>query len=335
MNGVPQGEFALIARIIERLGDAAAHDILIPPGDDAAAWTPASPAVVATTDVLAEGNHWRANTMSMEDVGWRAIATNVSDLAAMGAAPQIVLIAAVLGPAFTTEDMDHFVDGVAASCRIHDVRVAGGDIVRGGATAFAVTAFGTARLDRNDRALVLRRDTAKIGDVVAVSGTPGAAAAGLAAIEAARTDDPAAEALVRAHRRPLARVALGQAAIVGGVACAIDISDGLLQDLGHIAERSGVGIEIDLEALPLDPGAVALFEEDRARDFALGGGEDYELALVGRAEALDALSIPLTHIGRVVGGHTNTVVVRRADGSSYQPPSVGWDQLRAGSWPSA
>lgn len=332
MSGEPiLDEFALIDRIIERLGESAARDILVPPGDDAAVWAPASPGIVGTTDVLTEGTHWRPDTMSLEDVGWRAVATNVSDLAAMGATPDLLLVAAVLGPSITLADVDQFIDGMAAACRAHGVTVAGGDIVRGAATSFAVSALGSARIDRAGRALVLRRDAAKVGDVIAVSGHPGAAAAGLAAIEADRAYEPTAEPLLTAHRRPVAQVALGLAAVVRGVLCGIDISDGLVQDLGHVARASNAGIEIDLEQLPLHIHAMSMFGIDAARDYALSGGDDYELALIGRADIIESLDVPLTHIGRVVAEHPGTAIVMRADGRQYGPPS-GWDQLRVNPW---
>ena len=324
------GEFALIDRIVTRLGDAAALEILVPPGDDAAVWAvEGGGAVVATTDALVAGNHWRRDTMSMADVGWRAIAANVSDIAAMGARPRYALVATVLAPALTLDDLDAFIDGMAEACRCHDVRVAGGDIVRGKETAFAVTILGSAALE-DGRATVLRRDAAGVGDAVAVSGTPGASSSGLALIEPGREAEASAAPLLAAHRRPVARVALGRAAVDAGVACAIDVSDGLLQDLGHIAERSEVGVEIDVESLPLHPAAIELLGEQRALDLALGGGEDFELALTGSAELLAGLStteLPVIVIGRVVAAHPGEARARAPDGRRYEPPSAGWNQL--------
>lgn len=328
MDAPERDEFALIDRIIQRLGDAAAHDILVPPGDDCAAWIPAGGAVAATTDTMTEGTHWRPHLLSMEDVGWRAVATSVSDLAAMGATPQVLLVAAVLGPALTLEEFDACIDGMAAACRAHGVHIAGGDIVRGRATAFTVTALGATRLDRASRAIALRRDAAHPGDAVAVSGTPGAAAAGLRMVERGISGPPA-DAAIEALRHPVARIALGLDAVSHGVPCAVDISDGLVQDLGHIARRSGVGIEIDLDTLPLSPAAVTIFGPEAARTLAVSGGDDYELALVGRAAALEPLE-GITVIGRVVEQHPGEVIVRQGDGAPYPVPP-GWDALRR--WP--
>jgi len=322
------GEFSLIDRIVARLGDTAARDILVPPGDDAAAWTsPSGEISVATIDALVEGTHFRRDTMSFADLGWRAVATNVSDLAAMGADPRYLLIATMLGPGVTLDDVDALAEGIAEACREHEVRVAGGDIVRAATSGITIAAYGSTPAARP----LLRRDAAKVGDRVAVSGTPGASAAGLALIDAGRAEDPAGATLVRAHRRPMARVALGRAAAHAGIVCGIDISDGLLQDLGHIAERSHVGIEIAAAQLPLDPAAVILLGEQTAIDLALGGGEDFELALTGPRPTLvrlDTAEVPVTHIGHCVAEHPGEVIVWMANGEAYEPPRRGFDQSR-------
>ena len=234
------GEFALISRIIERLGAAAALDILVPPGDDAAIWLAGSEGIVATIDALTEGTHWRADTMSFEDVGWRAVAANVSDLAAMGAEPGYLLVATSLGPSITPSEVDALVDGLAASCLEHGVRIAGGDVVRGPATMLTIAATGSATFEDGELR-ALRRNAAQVDDVVAVTGHPGASAAGLAAIERGLADDPRAAPLVAAHRRPRARVEVARQAIAAGLTCAIDISDGLLQDCDHVAVSKKVG----------------------------------------------------------------------------------------------
>ena len=325
------GEFGLIDRIVARLGDAAARDIVVPPGDDAAAWAVDVGLVVASVDTLAEGTHWRRDTMSFADVGWRAVATSVSDLAAMGADPGYVLIAAELAPDVELDDVDAFADGVAEACRRYGVRVAGGNVAGAAATSVSTTAFGSASTLDDGTAALLRRDAARPGDLVAVSGTPGAAAVGLALIEAGRAAEEAAAPLVAAHRRPPARLDLGRAAVAAGVRCAIDISDGLLQDLGHVARASGVGIEVDAAALPLHPAAAALLDAENALELALRGGEDYELALTAPAATLGALpptETTITTIGRVVTAHPGEVVALGGDGLPLAQPSGGWDQLR-------
>ena len=326
------GEFGLIDRILARLGDAAARDILVPPGDDAAAWAVEAGVAVATVDTLAEGTHWRRDTMSFADVGWRAVATSISDLAAMGAEPGFLLISAELGPSVELDDVDAFADGVAAACDRYGVRVAGGNVAGTSATSFSTTAFGIAAAAGDGVPALLRRDAARPGDLVAVSGAPGASAAGLAIIAAGRTEDPGADPLVMAHRRPQARIRLGRAAVAAGVQCAVDVSDGLLQDLGHVARASGMGIEVDAGAVPVHPSAVALLGAEDALELALHGGEDYELALTAPAATLGALTdgeAPVTTIGSVVTEHPGEVVVLGGDGRPLAAASGGWDQLRS------
>jgi len=327
------GEFGLIERIVARLGEAAARDILVPPGDDAAAWRHRGAVTVVTTDALVEGIHWRSRTgargepptMTWADAGWRAIASNVSDIAAMGAIPDFAVVSAVLGEHVDLEALDGLVEGMAAACLAHGVRIAGGDVDRGTETVLAVTLIGHA-----EGGTLLRRDTARLDDFIAVSGHPGSSAAGLALIEAGRGAEAGAHDLVAAHRRPRARVELGRAALDASLRCGIDVSDGLLQDLGHIAERSHIGIEIDAERLPLYPAAVALLGRERAVDLALGGGEAYELALAGPEERLRALStaaLPVTLIGRVVAAHPGEAWALDAYGRRYEPRSAGWDHF--------
>lgn len=327
------GEFGLIERIVSRLGEAAARDILVPPGDDAAAWRNRGAVTVVTTDALVEGVHWRsvedarrgAPTMSWADAGWRAIASNVSDIAAMGAIPDFAVASVVLGEHVDLDALDGLVSGIAEACVAHGVQVAGGDVDRGTETVLAVTLIGHA-----EGGTLLRRDMARLDDSVAVSGHPGSSSAGLDLIEGGRATEAGAGDLVAAHRRPRARVELGRAALDASLRCGIDVSDGLLQDLGHIADRSRIGIEIDIERLPLPPAAVAALGRERAIDLALGGGEDYELALAGPEERLRALStvdLPVTIIGRVVSGHPGEAWALDAYGRRYEPRSTGWDHF--------
>ena len=328
------GEFSLIDRIIQRLGVAAARNILVPPGDDAAAWrVEEGCAAVATLDVLTEGTHWRLDTMTLGDAGWRAVAANVSDLAAMGAIPDYLLVGLGLGPDVTLDDVDDLAAGMLESCLAHHVRIAGGDIVRSNTTTISIAAYGHSLPLHEVRNPFLRRDRAKVGDRVAVSGTLGASAAGLAIIEDIREDEPGTEILTRAHRRPRARIALGPAAVRAGVACGMDVSDGLLQDLAHIARASRVGIEIDASTVPVEQAAVDLLGGAAALDFALGGGEDFEIVMTGPSDDLKRLDhattggAPISLIGHVVAAHPGEVVVLD-EGTPYEPTRRGWDQLR-------
>ena len=172
----------------------------VPPGDDAAAWSVEAGVVVATVDTLAEGTHWRRDTMSLADAGWRAIATSVSDLAAMGADPGYVLIALEIGDDESLEDLDALADGVAEACACFGVRVAGGNVASTGASRASARRPSGAAASAD---ALLRRDAARAGDLVAVSGAPGTAAAGLALIEDER--EPASGARRSSSRRTAGR----------------------------------------------------------------------------------------------------------------------------------
>lgn len=324
------GEAALIRRIIERLGAAAAAEIVVPPGDDAAAWYADRAVTVATTDALAADSHFRTDTMSWADVGWRAVASNVSDLAAMGAVPRYLLLAVACGPDLDGDALDALTDGIAAAAVHHGVRVAGGDLLRATTTVIAVTALGEAET----AGALLRRDAARAGDAVAVTGVLGGAAGGLRAIEAGMEGDPRAAALLDAHRRPVARTAVGRAAVACGVRVACDLSDGLARDLGHVARASGVGVEVALPALPLHPACVEMWGAVAAQRAATGGGEDYELVLLAPAATLAALegalralphAPPLVTIGQAVAGHPGEVWFLDAAGRRVAAPAAGWD----------
>jgi thiamine-monophosphate kinase len=323
-------QFELIDRILERLGDRVAETIIVPPGDDAAVWRTQGTLAVGHTDTLIEGVHWIPTTMSFCDVGWRVVAVNVSDIAAMGATPRYIFLTVLTSPSLVASELDALIDGVAESCRFHDVMVVGGGVDASPMNAVSVTVFG--EVTDIQPPPVMRRDAARIGHVVAVSGRLGASAAGLELIRTGREGDERFASLLGAHRRPIARVQLGRSAATAGVRAAIDISDGLVQDLGHIARRSEVGIDIDIARLPLDRAAIQLLGRHRAVDLALGGGEDYELALIADFERLSALAsdaLPVTIIGRVVSTHRGDVHVIDPDGRRYTPPVAGWDHVRS------
>jgi len=267
----PPGEFQLIAQLAAFFGT--------PPdglgiGDDAATWRSSRDVVqVATTDMLIEGIHFRLDWTSPEDLGWKALAVNLSDLAAMGARPGRALVSLAVDPARRDLSLD-VARGLQAIAERTGTRIVGGDTVRSpGPLVINVALVGEA-----DPARLLRRDAARPGDLVAVTGRLGASSAALALLsERSAPLDPAAAPLLTAHHRPFPRLAAGQQLAAHGVRCAIDISDGLASEALHLARASGVGIEIDVGRVPLAPAAVRLLGERRSRELALTGGEDYEL----------------------------------------------------------
>jgi thiamine-monophosphate kinase len=233
--------------------------------------------LVVTTDVLVEGLDFTAELSEPEDWGWKAVVANLSDLAAMGAeARWLVLALTVPGPT-PVPTLERVYAGVGEACRTFGVALVGGDVSAGPALSLAVTALGEA-----ERPVL--RSGARPGDRLCVTGPLGAAAAGLALLR--RGDGAAAELLGRfpglafAHRRPTPALAMGLALTRAGATAMIDVSDGLAGDALHLAEASGVGVEIHDATVPLAPGvpeAAALLGLDPL-ELALGGGEDFVLA---------------------------------------------------------
>lgn len=300
MTNLP-GELELIARLAALFGS--------PPeglgiGDDAATWQATRDATqVATTDMLVEGIHFRLDWTSPEDLGWKALAVNLSDLAAMGATPGRALISIAVDPARRGLVLE-VARGLQSLAGQTGTWVVGGDTVRSpGPLVINVALVGEA-----DPARILRRDAARPGDLVAVTGHLGASSAALTLLSEGRPLDPAAAPLLAAHHRPHARLVAGRLLAAAGVRCAIDISDGLASEAFRLAASSGVGIEIDIGRVPLEPAAVNVFGEPRSRELALTGGEDYELLFTVAPALADelasALSIDggLTIIGVVTEG---------------------------------
>jgi len=307
-------EFTLIDRIRRRV-HAARPDIVLGIGDDAALLrVPPGQLLVVTMDTLNAGVHFPGGT-APADIGWKALAVNLSDLAAMGATPAWCTLSLSLPDADATW-LDGFLDGFLEIAGLHDVALVGGDTTRG-PLAIGVTAHGFIEEGR-----ALRRDGARVGDDVWVSGTLGDAAAGLVF-----RDDAALRARLD---RPTPRIALGRA-LSGLASAAIDVSDGLLADLGHVCAASGVGATVDIAALPASAalrGACAADDEAR-RCFQATGGDDYELCFAvppDRAASVLAVSreaaVPVTRVGTIEAG--DAVVARDADGRAWHPAATGY-----------
>jgi thiamine-monophosphate kinase len=320
------GEFGLIEALAARL-DVPTDGLGI--GDDAAAWRPTpGSVVVATTDMLVEGIHFRLDWTTPRDLGRKALAVNLSDLAAMGARPgrALVSIGLLPGQAGLVEEL---YDGMSELAREAGVWIVGGDTVRSpGPLIVNVALLGEA-----DPARLLRRSGAVPGDVLMLTGIVGASAAGLDLLlrgDAQALARPDAAALLAAHFRPVPQLAAGSILAGLGLHCAIDVSDGVASEARHIARAGGVSVEIDLERLPLAPEAVALLGEERARELALSGGEDYQLLFAvpasraaDVAEALRPGCLP-TVVGRVTGRHPGGEVVLRLAGREVESAAAGY-----------
>jgi thiamine-monophosphate kinase len=270
------GEFGLIARLTGEL--ELGPGVVLGPGDDAAVLEPsAGHKLVVTTDVLVEGLDFTAALSEPEDWGWKAVAANLSDLAAMGAEARWLVLALTVPAQTPVATLERVYAGVGEACRAYEVALVGGDVSGGPALSLAVTALGEAERP-------VPRSGARPGDRLAVTGPLGAAAAGLALLQGG---DPASAGLLgrfpglaAAHRRPRPALAMGLALARAGATAMIDVSDGLAGDALHLAEASRVGLEIHDAAVPLAPGvaeAAALLGRDPLA-LALGGGEDFVLA---------------------------------------------------------
>ena len=288
------GEFELIRKYFQPLADGAGQDqLLLGPGDDCAIQR-VSPGLdlVFSVDTLVEGVHFPSD-YSPDYLGWRALAVAVSDLAAMGASPVCFTLALTL-PDANQGWLKPFAEELARASKAFGIALAGGDTTRGPLT-ITIQEHGTVESGR-----ALYRSGAKPGDLICVSGTLGAAGAALDYL-AAPAPSPAQLALLSRYHFPQPRLSLGQQ-LAGCASSAIDISDGLLADLGHILDASGAGARIDTGRIPMMAELVALKGEN-ARDLALGAGDDYELCITIPPETFgtldDSVARELTVIGKI------------------------------------
>lgn len=320
------GEFALIARLQAALPERAraSETVTVGIGDDCAIWTPDrnAPAVM-TTDMLVEDIHFRLGWTSWPDLGHKTLAVNLSDLAAMGATPVLATVSLGLRGDEAVADLEALYRALGELAARTGCVIAGGDIVRSPhALTFSVTAIGECR-----HGPPLRRNGARPGDLIAVSGTLGAAVAGLMLLmhpdERARAST--APLLIAAHQRPEPRLALGEVLAEHGATAAMDLSDGLFGDLPKILAASGVSARIDERRLPVAAAVRALFP-DEWLDLVTRGGEDYELlftlppaSLGATTRAAERVGATITPIGTILppGTTPGSIEVIDLQGDQY------------------
>jgi thiamine-monophosphate kinase len=318
MTVTQAGEFGLIARIIARLeavaGRSGGQPVLVGPGDDAAVLAAPDGPVVVTTDVLVAGRHFRRDWATGLEIGHRAAAANLADVAAMGARPTALVVALCTPPDLEVAWVEALADGLAAEAASVEAQVVGGDISASPTLTIAVTALGDLA-----GAAPVTRGGARAGDVVAMAGRVGYAAAGLTVLSRGfRTP----KLLVDAYRRPRVPYRAGPAAAALGATAMIDVSDGLLADAGHVATASGVAIDLRRDAFevpqPMRDAAEALGVDPY--DWVFTGGDDH--ALVATFPAGTALPDQWRVIGSVGDGSGVTVDGRPRAGTA------GWDHFR-------
>jgi thiamine-monophosphate kinase len=319
------GEFELIRRFFCKRGMAPRDSgVILGIGDDAALLrVPQDTDLVAAVDTIVCGRHF-LESASPRSVGHRALAVNLSDMAAMGASPKWATLALTL-PDADAAWLEEFAAGLLDLAEEFGVELVGGDTTRGALTV------SVQLLGHVPRGSALRRDGAKAGDLLAVSGTLGDAAAGLAFLQRPPAKSTAAvEALIRRFDFPAPRVQLGLAARAHASA-AMDLSDGLVGDLPKLALASGLAAHVDVDKLPLSAAMRSTVEPRQSRDWALAGGDDYELLLAISPEALpelqrsaDQLNLTLTPIGEL---HAGAGITWSLNGRDFAPSVSGYDHF--------
>ena len=325
------GEFELLARLRERLPPPGPR-VLVGSGDDAAITLPGG-ATATSVDALVDGVHFRREQASLGEIGHKALATALSDLAAMGAEPGEAYVVIGVPPDLDEDGCLELLNGLLALAKVTGTSLAGGDVTRAPALILTVTVVGHAASPE----LLVSRGGARPGDALVLSGELGGASAGLLLLEqpqlADAVDEETATRLRARQLRPQPRLASGRALASAGATAMIDLSDGLGGDAGHLAAASGVALRIDASALPLANGIaeIAAAAGREPLELAVGGGEDYELLVALPAERLTELATiaataaegTLTQVGEVLAGEG--VEVRLPAGGSL--PLAGFDQL--------
>ena len=328
------GEFGLIARLAKMAQQSVNKDavawqqLLFGIGDDAAAYFANNEIQLATVDSLVQDVHFSLSYMSWQELGWKSIAVNLSDIAAMGGFPRYALVSLGLPGTTEVEDVIDLYRGMFDIAGKFGLAIVGGDTVSSPVVFVSVTVIGCAG-DRKRG--MLRRSAAKPGDKIAVTNSLGTAAAGLEMLRKNLKFNPKyARQMRQAHLMPNPRVNEGQLLVEKGVKCGMDISDGLIGDLAHICTESKVGALINVDLVPVSPAVTACFG-GRAREMALTGGEDYELLFTASPPVMDkvikAMPCPVTVIGEISAEKPGKVKLVDNQGKAFSLKKIGWDHF--------
>ncbi|HUO06548.1 MAG TPA: thiamine-phosphate kinase [Candidatus Binataceae bacterium] len=320
-GGKLPGEFELIERLCGHI--CAGSRTILGPGDDCAILAPSRRPILFTIDAMVEGVHFGLRWASPEVLGARALTVNLSDIAAMGGRPTACVVNLAVRKGISLPVIDGLYAGLRRAARESAVDIVGGNITSSRELSLTIALLGEVG------SATMRRDTAKVGDEVFVTGTLGDAALGWRILAGKlRVPAGARKHLIARCVRPTARIFAGQRlAATSPTPAAIDVSDGLIQDLRHILERSDVGAEIDAAALPLSAAYHTAVGSDLS--YAMNGGEDYELLFCVRPGHSEAglsrrLRLQVRRIGKIVRGRR--LKISGADAAAL----AGWDHLRTG-----
>ena len=319
----------LLADIVGKSG-INSEGVILGIGDDAAAWHGDDRIELATTDTMVQGVHFTLDTTTWWELGWKALASNLSDIAAMGGRPGYALVSLALPGDTEVESVAELYRGMVEIAREFDVSIVGGDVIASPIVVITIALVGSA--EHPDR--VLTRSGALPGERIAVTGYPGSSAGGLKMLgEGLGFDQETTDFLREAHLRPRPRIVEGQALAAAGVRAAIDLSDGLLADLAKLCESSGVGAMVELGRVPFHPSLKSAFPEDYL-DLALSGGEDYELLFTASSrissEVTGRLGCPATIIGEIVADEPGRVRLIDEEGKEVKWEKGGWEHFAGG-----
>lgn len=323
------GLIDLIARIVNgsRGKEPSWQQLILGIGDDAAAWQGDGAVQLVTTDSLIQDVHFSLATADWADLGWKALAVNLSDIAAMGGVPQYAVVSLAVPTDTEVAKVTDLYHGMMPLAQQSGVAIIGGDTDCAPQVMISVTVIGKI----TNRAGMLTRSAARVGDRIAVTGYLGSAAAGWHMLGEGLTFDMEATAYLRqAFWRPYPRIAEGQLLVREGVKTAIDISDGLVADLSHICRMSRVSARIEMERVPVAPAVTANFGH-QSLELALSGGEDYELLFTASAGTIDKVKslapCPITVIGDITGSDVVGVTVVDRNGNPFPISKGGWEHF--------
>lgn len=328
------GEFGLVKLLADIVDEernsrgTSWQRLVIGIGDDAAAWRGTAPVQLATTDSLIEGVHFGLDITTWEELGWKALAVNLSDIAAMGGLPEYALVSLALPGELDVESVSSLYRGMVRLANEFDVAIAGGNISSAEKVMINVTVLGSVESET-----MLRRSAAMPGEQVAVTGYPGLSIAGFEMLRQKLGFSAEEYRLLRkAHLQPMPRIKEARVLLHEGVRAAIDVSDGVIADLRHICEASKVSAVIREDRLPVHPVLEEHFP-DSCTEMVLGGGEDYELLFTASSEVIARVKANLdclvTVIGEVTLGEPGKVRLINAEGESIPWRYGGWEHFKS------
>jgi thiamine-monophosphate kinase len=328
------GEFGLVdllAKVAYEIQDRQAapwRQLLVGIGDDAAAWHSDASIELATVDSLIQGTHFTLDTTTWKELGWKALAVGLSDIAAMGGIPKYALVSLGLPGHTEVDDVTDLYMEMMELGQAFGVAIVGGDTSSAPLVIINTTILGSTP---GQAQKILTRSAARAGDRIAVTGYMGGAAAGLEVLtKKIKLNQQDNSSLRRAFLQPHPRVTEGQILVEQGVKAAIDISDGLISDLSHICQASKVGARIEVDLVPIHPAVKDNFG-DKSLEMALSGGEDYELLFTASNKIIErvrkAVPCPITVIGEVVTDAPGRVTLVDRQGKPFKPARTGWQHF--------